>query len=172
MKLKLTAALIIATSFFVSCNIITDNNQDQTQSKTSIDKVDASYSTIADTIVTDVVIKNPNHDEWTDYCLRNLNKDELVDQLFKLVYDGKLIPYDFFSESQMSIEEVKQIEKEEEFERYKVAKVQFEEAWYLDAINQKMMKQVISIMLAYEIYDAEGNVKGYKPVFKVYFNDK
>ncbi len=171
MKLKLTAALIIATSFLIGCNINTENKAEQTQ-KLSIEKNDNSYARIADTIITDVVIRNPDHNEWTDYCLRNLKKDELVDQLFEMVYDGKLTPYDFFSETEMSIEEVKQFEKEEEFDRHKVGKVQFEESWHFDSENQKMMKQVISIMLAYETFDAEGNVKGYKPVFKVYFDGK
>lgn len=170
MKFKLTAALFIATSFLIGCNN-TENKPVQTENS-GMDKIDVSFTSIADTIITDVVIKNPNHDEWTDYCLRNLDKDELVDQLFELVYDGKLIPYDFFSETEMSIEEVKKFEKEDDFERDKIGKVQFEESWYFDAENKKMMKQVISIMLAYETYDAEGNVKGYKPVFKVYFNDK
>ena len=70
----------------------------------------------------------------------------------------------------MTIEEVKTIEKDPEYNRDNIAKVQFEESWYFDFENHKMMKKVQSVMIAYEIYDNEGKVKGYKPVFKIYFN--
>ena len=129
-----------------------------------------NYITIADTIITNVLIKNPNEDEWTDYTLRNLNKESLVNEIFKSVYEGKLKPFEFFHNEPMQIEDIKELEKNPEFSRDKIAKVQFEEAWYFDPEEQKMVKKVISIMLAYEIYNSLGEIRGYKPAFKVYFN--
>ena len=150
--------------------IISACNNDQTINKHKVQIGDESnYIVIADTIINDVVIKNPNNDEWTDYCLRNLDKETFVNKLFKLVYSGELTPYDFFLDTPMTIEEVKTIEKDEEYNRDNIAKVQFEESWYFDFENHKMLKKVQSVMIAYEIYDNEGKVKGYKPVFKVYF---
>jgi len=131
---------------------------------------DGSYTVIADTIITDVVIKNPGIDEWTDFCLRNLDKKILVDDLFKDVYSGELIAHDFFNDNILNIDEVKAIENDPEFSRDKIAKVQFEESWSYNEENNTMVKKVHSIMLAYEIYHSDGEFKGYKPAFKVYLN--
>ena len=138
--------------------------------KVNIDH-NSNYAVLADTIITDVVIKNRDNDEWTSYTLRNLEKEQLVDELFNLVYSGELVPYNFFSETPITIDEVKEIERSEDYSRDKIGKVQFEEAWYFDVDSKKMVKKVQSIMLAYELYDLEGKVKGYKPVFKVYLNE-
>jgi len=129
-----------------------------------------TYTVLADTIITDVVIKNPTDDEWVDYTLRYLDKKTLVDQIFDAVYSKKLIPYDFFNETQLTIDQVRAIETDPDFSRDKIAKVQFEEKWYYDSKNNTMVKKVHSIMLAFELYNAEGEIKGYKPTFKVYLN--
>jgi hypothetical protein len=144
-----------------------------TQKEIEVKKVDIgtenNYSVFADTIVNDVLIQNPDSSEWTDYCLRNLNKKFLVDEIFNSVYSGKLIPYEFFQDIPLEINDIKSLEKDPEFKRDRMAKVQFEEAWFFDTENQIMVKKVHSIMLAYEVYNLEGEVKGYKPAFKVYF---
>ncbi len=129
---------------------------------------DENFIVIADTIVNDVIILNPDNDEWTDYCLRNLDKKTLVNEIFISVYEGKLIPYEFFQNEILSIEDIKALENDSTFSRNKIARVQFEEAWHYDTVNQKMVKKVHSIMLAYEVYNLFGEIKGYKPAFKVY----
>lgn len=146
----------------VACNL----NQQEPQMVNLGDK--ENYMVIADTLVSDVVILNPNNDEWTDYCLRNLNKKILVKEIFESVYTEELVAYEFFNNTPLSIKDIKVLEDDPEFSRDKIAKVQFEEAWYFDTDNQKMIKKVHSIMLAYEIYDSEGEIRGYKPAFKVY----
>ncbi|MDY6800207.1 MAG: hypothetical protein SVU94_03175 [Bacteroidota bacterium] len=130
-----------------------------------------NFEIIADTIINDVIIKNPDNNEWTDFCLRKLDKTSLVDQIFNAVYSGELTPYDFFNDSILTIEDIKELEKNPEFDRNNIAKVQFEEAWYYNNQNNNMIKKVHSIMLAYEIYNNQGEIKGYKPAFKVYFNE-
>lgn len=127
-----------------------------------------TYTIIADTIITDVVVKNPTDDEWVDYTLRQLDKKTLVDQIFDAVYSKQIVPYDFFNETELTIEQVKAIETDPDFSRDKIGKVQFEEKWYYDSKNNTMIKKVHSIMLAFELYNAEGEIKGYKPAFKVY----
>jgi hypothetical protein len=128
-----------------------------------------TFTVLADTIISDVVIKNPTEDEWTDYTLRYLDKKTLVNQIFDAVYSKQLIPYDFFKNTELTIEQVKEIESDPDFSRDNIGKVQFEEKWYYDTKNNTMIKKVHSIMLAFELYNAEGEVKGYKPAFKVYF---
>lgn len=155
---------IISILAFISCN----QKNNEPKKLISVDNSNSNYI-VADTIITDVVIKNPNNDEWIEYCLRNLEREELVEELFDLVYEGKLTPYNFFSNDPLSIDKVKELEKAEDYSRKNIAKVQFEESWEFDKEALKMKKQVQSIMLAYEIYHPDGSVKGYKPIFKIYF---
>jgi hypothetical protein len=165
MKNKYFLFFVIILGLFISCN--------QKEIEIEIKKVDIgkenNYSVFADTIINDVLIQNPDSSEWTDYCLRNLHKDFLVDEIFNAVYSGKLIPYEFFNNVPLEITDIESLEEDPEFSRDKIAKVQFEEAWYFDTENQIMVKKVYSIMLAYEVYNLEGEIKGYKPAFKVYF---
>lgn len=160
-----TTLVIISVSIIISCN----QKSNETNRLIPVEDSHYNYTAIADTIITDVVIKNPNNDEWIEYSLRNLDKDVLVKELFELVYDGKLTPHNFFSDEPLSIDEVKELEKSEDYSRDNIAKVQFEESWKFDKENLKMQKQVYSIMLAYEVYYSDGSVKGYKPIFKIYF---
>lgn len=158
--------ILFAYVFISSCNV------DQSSSKDLNLRNENNYKEIADTIITDVIILNPDGDEWTEYTLRNLEKETLVDEIFKLVYKGDLKPYEFFYNEPLTINDIKTLEKDPEFSRDKIAKVQFEEAWYFDAESQEMVKKVHSIMLAYEIYNFQGEIRGYKPAFKVYFNEE
>lgn len=163
--LKNTTYILALLLLLAGCN----------QPSTEIPKVtidhESNYQIIADTIITDVVIKNPDDDEWTEYCLRNLNKEQFIDELFRLVYNGELKPRNFFTEEPMTIDEVKEIEQNEDYRRENIGKVQFEEAWYFDPVKKQMIKKIHSIMVAYELFDSNGDIKGYKPVFKVYFNE-
>ncbi len=164
MRLKTKSIIILFTlSMVFACHKEKDTKIVSQELKTNYLK----FASIADTIITDVVIKNSNNDEWTSYCLRNLDKETLVNELFDLVYSGKLTPYNFFSDEKMTIDELKELEKDPEFKRENIAKVQFEESWNFDTENHKMIKKVHSIMLAYELYNSDGSVKGYKPIFKV-----
>lgn len=162
-KLKIILWVVITTLIVSSCEI--KRNKLETIKQENIE----NFISIADTIISDVLILNPNEDEWTDYCLRNLDKDVLVNEIFKSVYAGDLKPFEFFHNTPLNIEDVKALEKDPDFSRDKIAKVQFEEAWYYDPDAQKMIKKVHSIMLAYEIYNSLGEIRGYKPAFKVYF---
>jgi hypothetical protein len=127
-----------------------------------------NYIVLADTLVSDIVIMSPDNDEWAKYCLRKLDKKTLVNEIFKSVYAGELVSYDYFNNNPLSIEDIKALEDDPEFSRDNIAKAQFEEAWYFDSVNQKMVKKVHSIMLAYEIYNSDGEIRGYKPAFKVF----
>lgn len=162
--MKIPIALTLLSVFaFAGCD------SEQKRPQTVDVENTSSYISIADTIITDALILNPNDDEWTDYTLRKLDKKTLVNEIFESVYQEELIPYEFFHNEPLTIDDIKDLEKDPEFSRDKIAKVQFEEAWYYDSANQKMIKKVHSIMLAYEIYNLQGEIKGYKPAFKVYF---
>jgi hypothetical protein len=128
-----------------------------------------SGMTVADTIIYDVIIKNPNPDDsWTDKCLKHLNKKQFIDRLFKSVYNGQATAFDLFSGKIMTPDELKSFERKKEFNRNKIGKIQFTESWYYNDSLQSMSKKVISMSLGYEVFDEKGNLIGHKPVFKIY----
>ncbi|MFP4059942.1 MAG: hypothetical protein ACLFUC_05610 [Bacteroidales bacterium] len=126
---------------------------------------------IADTITYDVIVKNPvPEDEWMKKSLEDLERNELIDYLFESVYTGDLIAYDVFSGDELSIREVEEIEKNPDFSRDKIGKIQFTERWFFKPTDLSLKKEVLAMVLGYETYDEDGLVWGYKPVFKIYLN--
>jgi len=128
-------------------------------------------SIIADTIIYDVIIKNPYpDDEWAEKCLGYLKRDKLVDQLFNAVYNKQASAYDFFTGEEISPRDLRKIEKTKDFGREKVGKVQFAETWYFDSASLAMEKRVIYLVLGYELLGDSTEIIGYKPVFRINMN--
>ena len=126
---------------------------------------------IVDTIIYDVIIKNPNpFDSWTDECLEHLNKEQFVDILFESVYEENAIAHDIFSENIITPDELKNLERKKNFSRDNIGKIQFTESWFYNDSLRSMSKKVISISLGYEIFDEQGDLIGHKPAFKIYLN--
>lgn len=126
---------------------------------------------IADTIIYDVIIRNTNpYDTWMEKSLGKLQHSKLIDSLFSLVYERKIKAYDYFSNEELSPKQVKAMENEAGFTRDRIGKIQFTEAWYFNKGLKKWDKEVISIALGYELYRDSGELRGYKPVFKLYLN--
>jgi hypothetical protein len=137
-----------------------------TNTEISIDSL--KLATYADTIVCDMVVKNPDkEDVWTEECLKKLKRQSLIDTIFNEVYNGKLLAYDYETAKPLSIKEVKRIEETSGYSREIIGKFQFREAWFYDNKNHTLIKKVQSIIFGYETYDDKGFVKGYKPLFKV-----
>ncbi len=127
-------------------------------------------SVIVDTIIYDVLIKNPNpYDTWTDECLKRLNKEAFVNLLFESVYQNQATAFDVFSENVITPEELKKLERKRDFSRDKIGKLQFTESWFYNDSLRTMSKKVISVALGYEVSDDQGNLM-HKPVFKIYMN--
>ena len=121
---------------------------------------DSSAYLIADSVLYDVVIQNPDSlDQWTDYRLRNLDRNTLADMVFDGIYSGKLIAYDYSTEEIVSIDSVKKMEKDPRYDRKKISKMQFEEQWFLDQKTFQFHKKVTAIMLAYEINAMENRYR-------------
>ncbi len=126
---------------------------------------------VADTIVYDVLIHNPNPDDaWTNQCLKGLYHSKLVDSIFHDVYSGKLIPYNIFENRPMTIKEVKALEETTGYDRSLVGKIQFTETWFYDASSGTFQKKIISIALGYERKNAGSDLVDYKPLFRVYLH--
>ncbi|MCX7986535.1 MAG: hypothetical protein N2662_06320 [Bacteroidales bacterium] len=131
-----------------------------------------SFVAIADTIIADMVVKNPDTaDWWTEKCLRRLKRESFVDTIFQQLYRKQLVAYDYYTNKPLSTSQIKEIERREDFNRNIVGKFQFYEGWYYDVQNKVFIKKVYAIIFGYETYDDKGMVKGYKPMFKVLFQD-
>lgn len=122
----------------------------------------------ADSIIYDVIIKNTEPvNQWKKECLKGLNKKAFLNKLFKNIYNNTFKVYDFSSDSLLSVEELKAIEADEEYKRENIGKMQFMEDWYYDFSTGTMYKKIHSVILGYETYNPSGEVKGYKPLFKI-----
>jgi hypothetical protein len=148
------------------------NHTADESSKPEIIRVGSFLGTeIADTIVYDVIIRNPDpQDAWTTECLKNLKQRMLIDSVFDLVYAEKLKAFDFFTQEVLSLKEIKKIESETGYSRDLIGKIQFTERWFFDKSTRQFQKEVISLVFGYELFNSEGAVRGYKPVFKIYLN--
>jgi len=169
MKKNLSLLLLLSLGLFNACK---PGSDDQTQKPQQIQQTTSeNYEVIADTITYSVLLKNDDpYNTWQEDALKDLNREALTNYLFDAVYKNKLKPIDYFSEEALSIADVKALEAQEEFSRDRIARAQFEEIWYLAPEMNKMQKEVYSIMIAYEVYNDSGKIKGYKPAFKVYLN--
>lgn len=166
---------ILLLLILISCNN-QDNKKNKTIAEKNIEKNVGSkkndnYTVLADTIIYDVVVKNSNtEDYWREECLKNVDRKKITDIIFKAIYEGRITAYDYFENTPFTIAEIKNLEKENDFDRDRFAQIQFKEEWLFDEINLKMEKKVTSIILGYELYDSENKVKGYRAAFKVYLN--
>lgn len=135
------------------------------------DSIRNRFISLADSINYGVVIKaREGADAWQKKWLSKLDRKKWVDFLFDAVYKGRLQPYDYFEDEPMTIEQVKELESKKEFDRSKISKIQFQEKWYFNPENLQMVKEVYSVMLAYEVYKDDGSFRGYKPAFKIILN--
>ncbi len=157
---------------FIGALTFTGCKQNKTHEPPLVIRVDSFYgSIIADTIIYDVIIKNPDPDDlWTSECLKKIHHSTLIDSLFHLVYTKQAVAYDLYSNEPLKIKDVKRMENEENFQRNQIGKIQFTERWYFDVSTQQFQKEVISIVLGHELYNDEGFVRGYKPVYKLKLN--
>ncbi len=151
---------------------LTGCNHNKTHESPLVIRADSfNGSIIADTIIYDVIIKNPNPDDlWTSECLKNIHHSALIDSLFHLVYAKQAVAYDLYSNAPLKVKDVKRMENEADFQRNQIGKIQFTERWYFDVSTQQFQKEVISITLGHELYNEEGSVRGYKPVYKLKLN--
>jgi hypothetical protein len=123
---------------------------------------------VADTIIYQVIISNPNpEDTWTTSCLSGLNRKALVDSIFNMVYSGKLTAVNRETHEKLTMKQLNDMEKADGYSRDKIGMIQFTEAWYLDPATRAMTKKVLAMDLGYDYYTSEGDLVGYKSLFRV-----
>lgn len=156
--------LMLLLAFASSCkNII-----EQKVTNVTVQFDSLKYTSYADSIICDMLIKNDNKDDsWKEQCLKSLKRTQLVDSLFADIYAGKLKVEDYETGKILSVDEVEKIEKTEGYSRDIVSKFLFNEQWLYDTQNHTFIKKVNSITIGFELYDDAGNVRGHRAMFKI-----
>jgi hypothetical protein len=122
---------------------------------------------VADTIIYDVMIRNPDPDDlWKTKCLQGLDRQAFIDHVFRMLYEEQAIAYDFETREKITPAMLKNLESDG-FNRDHIGMIQFTEAWYLDPAENRMTKNVLSLVLGYDYYTDEGELFGHKPLFRV-----
>ncbi|MBN2164714.1 MAG: hypothetical protein JW717_00390 [Marinilabiliaceae bacterium] len=160
-SLKFLTALLILT-FIWSCKQSTKNN-------TTTNNIDSAL--VADTIIYPVRIKNiDSDDQWAEIRLKNVNRKKIVNDIFEKVYSGDMTAYNYLSNEPISIEAIKTLEKTDDFNRENIIELEFREKWWFNADKSVFKKEIISILLAYVVYDEFNEFSRMKAAFYVKMN--
>lgn len=145
---------------------------------------------ITNKIQYDVYIDSPNPDyDWWINNLPGPQRDELVEWIFDMAYNGKLQAYDYFRQP-LTTDQVKNVGIDtiylslmretkpydvydtmviHAFDRNDVNKVRFLEEWSFNEAKNAIFKEVVAIAPVLERFDAEGNFIANEPLFWLYF---
>ena len=123
---------------------------------------------VADTIFYPVRIKNISpDDEWADIRLKKLDRKKLVDQLFESVYSGHAVAYNYLSDTPIPIEDIKEMERSENYSRDNVIELEFREKWWFNPATSTFEKEVLSVLVAYAMFEDDGSLRGLKAAFYI-----
>jgi len=150
-----------------------------------------------DTIVTeriqyDVTIKNREADaDWWVQNIEGSKRESMVADIITAASGGKLKLYDYFTNKELSKTEVKAIFKKtdtisvespnppyqlvdsvmvRELKSGDITRLRFLEEWSMDKQTLEVKKQVIGICPLLESYSETGELRGYQPLFWVFFD--
>ena len=115
------------------------------------------------------MINRDSTDTWATECLSEFDRKAFIDKIFKAVIDGKIAPVDYFTGEKISPDKIQKMEADGEFSRTNINKIRFEERWIWNDEKVEMQKQLISIVISYDVFDNAGKVRGQKPIFKLVF---
>ena len=159
---RITLLLACLTMLIVACN---SNKPSENTAKTSNDDT----KVLADNLVYGIATRpSENADSSELVPFGNFLQKDLINFIFDEIYSGRLKAYDFFTEKELSIDDIKAIEKAEGFDRKKVGKVQFNEQWCIDK-NGMLIKRVNSMTFGIEHYSSQGTFLNYNALFNVKF---
>jgi len=180
-KLYLISLTIIFLLSGYSCRNKTGSNENKT--------------VLTERIQYPVFIKSPYPDE-TDWWKENMEgsqREKFVNILLDAAFGGKVKAYDYMDNSLLSKAQIDNITNHKDtirmvrayppydeydtivvqkLERKDIHRITFMEEWYFDEKNFTMEKKVVGIAPAVTIYADSNEIKGYKPLFWIYLDDK
>jgi hypothetical protein len=155
---------------------------------------DAELSTITQRIQYDVTIKSPDPGlDWWVQNIEGMRREALVNDLLEAAYKGKIRAYDPFLLSKLSPDQVQSIGSRNDTIRiqrpeppyeyfdtvitqrlniHDITRLRFLEEWNLNEKNMKISKEVHGIAPMLESYDKNGILRGYQPMFWIFFDQK
>lgn len=141
----------------------------------------------------DVTIKNPDPDfDWWIQNIEGMKREALINDLLEAAFRGEVKTYDPFSLSANSIEQVKNLVVRHEtvrlqrdvepFDHYdtviqkgisihEIMKIRFLEEWTMNRKGMTIDKNILGIALMAESYDNTGFLRGYMPLFWIFYDD-
>lgn len=126
---------------------------------------------VADTIIYPVdVINLDTADTWKDIRIKRLQQKELTDLIFEALYNHNARALDYYSREEIPAEEIKEMEESGELNRDEMAQLQFEESWFFNPSEARMTKEVQAALLAWPVYDNQGEFQAYKAGFIIELN--
>ncbi len=153
---------------------------------------ESNQTLITPKIQYDVFIKSDNQkNNWFADNIETSDRENFVNKIIEIASKGKLKIYDFFDKA-LDKEKFQQllhksdtilVENPEEPGIYKpkiiktdidsksITKIRFIEEWKLDNESFQFYKTVKAISLLTEVRDDSGNIRGYTPVFWIYFDN-
>lgn len=121
-------------------------------------------------IIYDTYLTNRDStDKWGEECLSAFDRRALIENVFDAVYKGKIKAIDYFTGEAITPDLLQKMEFDGQFTRKNISKIQFDEQWVWDDNKSEMRKEVNSMTIAYEVYNADGQSRGQKPIFKIVF---
>ena len=166
------------SGYFISCK----NDTDTTNKKI-----------ITERIQYDVLIKSPDAElEWYNQNLEGIKREDFVKTIINAAYEGKVKAFDYFN-TLLSPEELKKADNhtdtitlqrstapydsfdtivKTELNLQHITKVRFLEEWRMDPKTFQLDKKVLGMMLLKENYGDSSKLRGYSPLFWIYFDSK
>lgn len=164
-----------------------------TSCKNDNQKNDKDSKVITERIQYDVFIKSPDTElEWYNQNLEGLKREDFVKTIINAAYEGKVKAYDYFNtlipaaELKKTYNRVDTVSLQDisdpnimhdtviktELDLQQITKVRFLEEWKMNPENLSITKNVIGIMLLRENYGDSLELRGYSPMFWIYFDEK
>ncbi|HPT14107.1 MAG TPA: hypothetical protein PK796_04900 [Bacteroidales bacterium] len=177
MMFRLLLPAILLAAIVIGCNKQRDNK-----------------SLVTKRIQYDVPIKSPDPDnDWWVQNIEGQDREKLVKNIMQSALDGKVKAYDFFTNELLSPEQLKSIMKRsdtitleraepphslydtvltQELNTRDITRLRFLEEWKMDEKSLHITKEVAGVCPLIARYGDDGELRGYMPLFWVFFDDK
>lgn len=156
-------------------------------------QIQENTQTITQRIQYDVTIKSPDPDlEWWVQNIEGMNREAFVTDLLEATHKGTVKTYDPFLLSAISPDQISRIGRRTDTLRmqlpvppysfydtvinvelsiHDITRIRFLEEWKLNPKNMQVHKEVLGIAPLLESYDENGFLRGYQPMFWIFFDD-
>ena len=152
-----------------------------------------SDTVLAERIQYDVFIKSPDPDlDWWVQNIEGSKREAFVKKIFDIALDGKVKIFGYDNQALTPAELKAQLYRADTFSMQRakppyeyfdtiivnsidikdIVKIRFLEEWFWNEKTLSVQKKVAGIAPVAAAYTEDGELKGYKPLFWIYFDDK